>query len=380
MDDKTYSLAIARARKGTFVGERFNPDMLVTAREARGFVQTDLAERIDVSQPLIGKWEAGLSVPNDEQILLVANALGVQPDLFFVDRARRLASMSDFYHRAMSRARRTDVKAIHARCSIVDIQIDRLLRLTEIGPDRIPEIDPENHAGDLEKVAGMARVAMNIPPGPLLNLVDRIEAHGGIVVDRELEVDEIDALCRWVPELPKLFFLNGAKPADRIRFSLAHELGHTIMHFGKDRKPEDAEREANGFASAFLMPLKDFRRDVRSDISLADLAALKRKWRVSMQAIAVRAKAIGAIDDRRYESIFVQLSRKGWRKTEPVQIEGESPQIFADLLHKHIEAGYSQSDLAKLLFVTESDVVRMLADAAAPTWMGDGVRMRMVRD
>jgi Zn-dependent peptidase ImmA (M78 family)/transcriptional regulator with XRE-family HTH domain len=370
----------ARAERETFVGDRFNPAMLVTAREAHGLVQTELAAKINVSQPLVGKWEAGLSEPNAEQIALLASALGVQASLFFVDRARRLASMSDFYHRALSRAKRSDMKAVHARCSIVDIQIDRLLRLREFVQDRIPEIDPENHAGNVEKVASMARVAMGVGPGPLTNLVMCIEACGGIVVDRRLEVDEIDALCRWVPELPKLFFVNGAKPPDRIRFSLAHELGHTIMHFGKDRRPEEAENEANAFASAFLMPEKDFRRDVRPGIAIADLATLKRKWRVSMQAIAYRAKSIGAIEHRRYESIFVQMSRNGWRKTEPVNIEGESPTVFNNLLHQHVNAGFSVRDLAQLLFVTEKDISQMLADADSPSWSGEGVRMRLVRD
>ncbi|QOV88548.1 ImmA/IrrE family metallo-endopeptidase [Humisphaera borealis] len=380
MSSNMDSLAIARAPKESLFGTSFNSRMLITAREARTLTQSDLAERLGVSQALVGKWEADLLTPGIDQIDGIALALGVQRELFFVDRPRRLASMSDFYHRALSKARRADVKAIHARCNIIDIQIDRLLQLAEPSPDTIPSIDPENHAGDIEKVAAMARVAMNVAPGPLPNLVSVIEACGGIVVDRELEVDDIDALCRWVPELPKLFFVNGAKPPDRIRFSLAHELGHTIMHFGRDRDLAVAEKEANAFASAFLMPAKDFRRDVRPDLGLADLAALKRKWRVSMQASAYRAKAVNGIDDRRYESLYVQMSRKGWRKTEPIEIAGESPQVFTRLLQRHLEAGYTKSDLAKLLFVSEPDIDTMLADAAAPTFAEHGVRMRMVRD
>ncbi|HZL34273.1 MAG TPA: ImmA/IrrE family metallo-endopeptidase [Tepidisphaeraceae bacterium] len=379
MSNHEYSLGILRAPKETCIGERFNPAMLVIARESRGLVQTELAKRINVSQPLVGKWETGQSIPDEDQLTAITAALSVQPELFFVDRPRRLASMSDFYHRALSRAKRMDVKAIQARCSILDIQIDRLLQLTGTQADQIPDIDPDNHAGDTEKIAAMARVGMNVPPGPIPNLVELIERCGGIVVDRELEVDEIDALCRWVPELPKLFFINGSKPADRTRFSLAHELGHTIMHFGRDKDLAAAEKQANAFASAFLMPAKEFRRDVRPDLALADLAALKRKWRVSMQAAAYRAKTIGAIDGRRFDSIYVQISRNGWRKLDPIAIDGESPRTLNDLLQKHLDAGYSIGELAKLLFVSQEDVQRMLADADAPTWATDGVRMRMVR-
>lgn len=380
MEKSFDSLSPVRTRQATLFGGRFNPSMMITAREARGLTQSDLATAMEVSQPLIGKWEADLSAPNDEQMASLASALGVQPELFFVDRPRRLASMSDFYHRSLTRARRADVKAIHARCSIVDLQLDRLLSIADDPKvDLIPDIDPEKHTGDIERIAAMTRVAMNIDAGPLKNLVDAIEQCGGIVIDRKMEVDDVDALCRWVPELPKLFFVNGAKPADRTRFSLAHELGHTVMHFGRDFDLALAEKQANAFASAFLMPAKDIRRDLKPDLNLTDLATMKRKWRVSMQAIAMRARDLKAIDKRRFDAIYMQISRNGWRKMEPILIEGESPRIFNQLIKQHIDAGYTRSELAKMLFVMESDIVEMLADATSPTWAAEGVRMRLAR-
>lgn len=226
----------------------------------------------------------------------------------------------------------------------------------------------------------MARTAMGIGPGPILNLIEEIERCGAIVIDRQLEVDGVDALCRWVPEMPKLFFLNGAKPADRIRFSLAHELGHTVMHFGRDYDPKVAEDHADAFASAFLMPAADIRGDFRDGIRLADLAAIKRKWRVSMQAAARRAHSLGIIDARRYQSLCIQMSRKGWRKAEPVVIDGESPTTFVWLLKTHLDLEYSRADLAKLLLVSEETLERMIADADAPTFHEQGVRLRLLRD
>jgi Zn-dependent peptidase ImmA (M78 family)/DNA-binding XRE family transcriptional regulator len=379
MDKKLHSLMPVRAPRSPICSDRFNPSMLITAREARGMTQAQLAATMGVSQPLIVKWETDVSKPDDAQIALLAHALAVQADLFFVDRPRRLASMSDFYHRSLAKARRIDVKAIHARCNIVDLQIDRLLSISESEVDRIPDIDPHNHYGDVDHVAAMARVALNVEDGPVKNLVEVIERNGGIVIDRQMEVDDIDALCRWVPELPKLFFINGSRPADRIRFSLAHELGHTIMHFGRDYNLDEAEKQANAFASAFLMPAKDIRRDFTPDLGMPELAALKRKWRVSIQALIVRAFSLGAIDKRRYESLFVHLSRNGWRKTEPITVDGESPRVFNQLLQKAIEMGFTRSDLAKLLFVQEADIADMLTDASSPTWANDGVRMRLAR-
>lgn len=368
---------IARASRRATLTSRFNPAMLTTARESRFLSQTALAKKIGVSQALIGKWEADLSAPNDAQIEQLADALEVQTNFFFVDRPRRLASMSDYYHRAFSRARRTDVKAAHARCSVVDLQVDRLLDIATIPEDQIPLIDPRNHKGDVEKVAMMARTAMGVGSGPVKNLVEVIESCGGIVIDRVVEVDDVDALCRWVPELPKLFFVNGSRSPDRIRFSLAHELGHTIMHFGWDCEPRLAEEQANRFAAAFLMPAQEIKRDLKWSLNITDLAALKRKWRVAMSAIARRALTLGVVDDDHYKSLCIQMSRRGWRKTEPVEIDHESPSMFSGMLHQVLDSGYTIHDLANLLFMGEADVRKLLREEQSPTWERESVRLRL---
>ena len=142
----------------------------------------------------------------------------------------------------------------------------------------------------------MTRARMGVPPGPAENLVDTIEACGGIVIDRDLEIDNLDALCRWVPGLPKLFFLNGARPGDRMRLTLAHELGHTVMHINRDVDTKLAEDQARRFAAAFLLPASEIRRDLGVRLDIPKLSALKRKWRVSMQALAYRAHQLGCID------------------------------------------------------------------------------------
>ncbi len=371
MDEQKDNLGIVRPSSQPVPRNRFNPAMLATAREARLLSQTGLAKSMGISQALIGKWEVDLGSPNTDQIAALAAALDVQPELFFIDRSRRLATMSDYYHRALAKARRKDVKAIHARGSIIDIQIDRLLEISDL---------PEDYADNAERIAAMARTAMGIGPGPIPNLIEEIERCGAIVIDRQLEVDDVDALCRWVPEIPKLFFLNTTRPPDRIRFSLAHELGHTVMHFGRDYDPKVAEDQANAFASAFLMPANDIRHDFRCGLRIADLAAIKRKWRVSMQAAARRAHSLDIIDDRRYRSVCIQMSRKGWRKAEPIRIDGESPRTFSRLLKMHVDSGYSIADLAKLLLVSEKAVDRMIADADGPNFHDQGVRLRLLRD
>ncbi len=379
MPSDSDNMEILPARERPRESDKFNRAMLATAREAQFLSQSELAEGVGVSQALVGRWETGSAVPNADQVSALAAALKVRPELFFVDRPRHLTSMSDYYHRALVRASRRDVKAIHARCRILDIQIDSLLRLSEPTNDQIPTFDPKED-GSPEQIADLTRRAMGIGPGPIPNLVAVIEKCGAIVIDRDLEVESVDAICRWIPGLPKLFFLNGAKPPDRMRFSLAHELGHTVMHFGRDLDQKVAEDQANEFAPAFLMPANDIRSDFHGGVTLASLAAIKRKWRVSMQAAAMRALSVGAIDSRRLQWLFVQMSRNGWRKSEPITIAGETPTTLPRLLKSHLDAGFSRSDLADLLFMQEDTIDNMLIDVDSPNYDESGVRLRIVRD
>lgn len=354
--------------------------MLTSARELRRITQAALAESIGVGQPLIAKWEKAISIPNADQVTAMAKSLRVERDLFFVDRQRRLASMSDFYHRALAKAKPRDVKAMHAQCDIFDLRIDRLLNFADAPEDRLPELDIRDFGKDPEKASAEARRSMGVEAGPIPSLVKVIERCGGIVIDLGLDVEGVDALCRWVPALPKLFFINGARPADRIRFSLCHELAHTILHFGRDLDPKAAEVQADAFASAFLMPADQIRRDFKGKVTLADLAAVKRKWRVSMQAAAFRARALNVISESSYKWICIQMSRKGWRKAEPVTIPGETPRTFTRLLKLHEESGFTRLELAKLLLTDIADVDRILGDANSPSFEDHGVRLRLVTE
>jgi len=46
----------------------------------------------------------------------------------------------------------------------------------------------------------------------------------------------------------------------------------------------------------------------------------------------------------------------------------------------HVDAGYSITDLSKLLMTSEKYVEEMTSDVSAPTFQDHGVRLRLVRD
>lgn len=89
--------------------------------------------------------------------------------------------------------------------------------------------------------------------------------------------------------------------AVRDRFSIAHELGHYVLHFPlNDGQPmkayrfgsERVEWEANWFAAGFLMPADEFRT---SFSGRGSLPAVAKHFGVSMAAAEARANSLGLL-------------------------------------------------------------------------------------
>ncbi|WP_437601911.1 XRE family transcriptional regulator [Sorangium sp. So ce590] len=325
----------------------FNQELLVLAREARGLSQSDLATQVGMSQGHLSKIETGLIVPSPDIIRSVARVLRF-PERFFslTDRVYG-PSISEFYHRKRKAAPLKLIHQIHANINLHRMFLERLLRSAETPKIDIPRYDPDEFDGDVEEIARVVRATWQLPKGPIRNLTEAIEDAGGIVYKFQFETPLVDAVSCWVPDLPPMFFLNTGMPADRERMSLAHELGHMVMH--QMARP-DIEDEANKFAAELLMPAEDIRHQLR-DVSLASLAGLKPFWRVSMQALLVRASHLKTINESRYDYLWAELSRRGYKKREPVELDfpNESPSTMREILDAHAEQlGYTLNDLERL--------------------------------
>jgi Zn-dependent peptidase ImmA (M78 family) len=217
-------------------------------------------------------------------------------------------------------------------------------------------MDPEEFDSSVSQVARAVRAGWNLPRGPIKNVVHIIEDAGGIVVRFPFKTRLVDAVSRWVPGLPPMFFVNEGIPADRERLSLCHELGHLVMH--QSVRPE-IEDEANSFAAEFLMPENEIRPQL-VDLSIHKLASLKSLWRVSMQALVYRAQELNVIGRGKAQYLWVQLSRLGYRTREPSELDPprEEPSTLKQLVEVHTGAfRYSIKQMATLFRWNEPELV-----------------------
>jgi Zn-dependent peptidase ImmA (M78 family)/transcriptional regulator with XRE-family HTH domain len=352
----------------------FNPQMLLLARESRGFTQSALAQECAISQGHLSKIEAGLWPPGDDVLATLVRVLEFPPEFFFESASLFGPGVSEFFHRKRQDVSATVLKQAYARINLFLSHLSRLLRAVDIGPCAIPRFDRQDYK-TVQEIARAVRAAWSMPPGPVESVVATIERAGGVVLRCDFGSPRIDAISRWAPGLPPVFFVNQDIPADRQRLTLCHELGHLVLH---DAPVPEMEAEANAFAGEFLMPEREI-KPYLGDVTLHRLASLKPYWRVSMAALLYRAAELNRISENSKRYLWSQMSKHGYKRREPPELDvpEEKPTLFQEILDLHTgELGYSAEHLAGLLVLRPDHLRRDYGVTSAPA---ERPRMRLIK-
>jgi len=337
------------------------PRMLVLARESRGMTQGDVAAAMirvldgdgAVSQGYVSKAEAGRLSVGDDRLKLFAAALGYPVSLLTLDDDVYGVGVGLVYHRKRASLSATALRRIHAMLNLTRIQIRALLDASSRPPvDRFItfEVDDFDTAED---AAQALRAEWGLPNGPVKSVIGAIEDAGGMVAARVLAGRGLDAVSQRPATGNPVFLAHAVAPADRQRFTLAHEIGHVVMH----RVPAAGqEQQADQFASEFLMPARDIRAYFSGRLDLARFLELKAVWGVSAAALAYRAHALGAVSDWQYRQLQIEMSALGYRTTEPSPLTPERPTALPRLVKSLMRPRcYTAADLAQLTHLSESE-------------------------
>ena len=207
---------------------------------------------------------------------------------------------------------------------------------------------PTRTADDVESAAARVRDRWELGSGPVVNLIGLLEEKG-IKIYEARGIEGFEGLSGRCGDVP-FVAVSMEGPADRIRFTAAHELGHVLCDFDAAESPEG---ECHAFGAAFLLPrvaLEKTFRPPRRKVTLGDLAEIKETFGVSLQAIMYRAHALGFVTDRQLRSFRETIKAKGWVVREPVTYEGkERATRFRRLLHYAVAADILDVDRAAAL-------------------------------
>lgn len=336
---------------------KINTKLLTLARESRGLSLMELASKIDTSHANINRWEAGSVHINAEYFNRVQKAL-YYPESFFYQQGEIYPPT--FYRRRDKVAAKV-LNKLDANLNIYRFNLNQVIKATNYELANLPSLPLEKYETP-QKAAQELRKKWKIGRGAIENLAQIIEENNIMLLSIDFETDRVDGHSILTDNRHPVIFTNKSLLGDRQRFTLAYELGHLVMHaFGSAAFGTDLGHEANVFAAEFLMPEKEIRQDFKGKINLALLAELKKKWKVSMQAIFYRACDLGFLDYNQQRYILSQFNQLKIRRREPPELDvpREQYKLVRDLLTQYrIKQKITVANMAAYLHLEQDDFLQ----------------------
>jgi Zn-dependent peptidase ImmA (M78 family) len=347
----------------------FNPSRLTWARRRRGVTKTRLAAAVGIDLRSVSAYETGEFSPDPERLASMSRALKFPEGFFFGDDLEQPAFDTASFRSLskMTAGQRDTALGSGAIALLLNEWIES--RFTLPDPD-IPDLGRDASA---EGAAEAVRRSWGLGELPVKNMVHILEAKGARVYSLALDTAEVDAFSMWRQDRP-FVFLNTLKSSEHGRFDAAHELGHLVLHRHAAPSGQQAEQDANAFASAFLMPAASVRAHAPRFATIDQLIRLKKIWNVSLAALTYRLHKLGLLSDWHYRKLYIEISARGYRKSEPNGAPREVSQVLHKVFNALREENVTKHDVAAALNVNAEDVDELVFGLALTALEGSGRR------
>ena len=337
--------------------ESFDGHQLRMARELRRLNQRELAEgtrdintTAGVTSAAISQFERGDAIPTAETLALLVAVLEVSTEFLTHRIAHEEADVPAFFRslrsapaRERKRARNL-VQLVHRFAATLNEHVG----LPTVDVPLVPcdPFDAERGRREAaDDAAQEVRRAWELGNDPLQNVVREIEAHGVACIRLPFEEERVDAFSVPYSDRPIVVLSSDKDKWDRSRFDAAHELGHIVIHADVAGVVE-AEKQANEFAAAFLMPESGSKDELPNRPDWRRLLVLKNRWGTSIAALLYRARTLKVMPERTYVNATKVMAARGWRRHEPLNRDPESPTLLNSALHKTMQEDVDVRDEA----------------------------------
>ncbi|MDR1773269.1 MAG: ImmA/IrrE family metallo-endopeptidase, partial [Clostridioides sp.] len=320
--------------KGNIVAERIKE-----ARLSRCMSQAELSKITGVSPQVISLYEKGDSKPSPSVLIKIIEELNFPMDFFFqkYDNDYNEEDNSIIFFRS----NKSRTKKLENACEVKIKWVERVYNILKsyfyMPEINIPDLNITDYESlddnDIENITLKLREYWNLGEAPIGNLISMLQKNGFVISRIEVGSKKVDAFSKWIGDVPYIFLGSDKDCAVRSRFDLAHELGHLILHkninFEDIKEMDKLEEQANRFASAFLLPIESFNREVYSS-SIDGFLLLKKRWKVSMSAMIRRCLDTEILTDNQVRYLKAQMTQNGYWHREPLDdtLKIEKPYLF----------------------------------------------------
>lgn len=339
----------------------FNVTRLDIARNTRGLTKRQLADKLDISERHLKNYENGTTIPDPFMVNKMCSILNF-PEAFFYGDDLDSIPTSAVSFRSLSRLTSAKKRMALAHARLIQVLAEWIEKNFDLPDPDIPDAQEMMSGNPMtpESCAEIVRAHWGLGNEPIDHLIGLLEAKGVLVFSFALNIRDVDACCLWNGKRP-IIFLNTSKTAERCRFDAAHELAHLVMHkHGQNFSDvstieNNIEKEANMFASAFLMPKESLYGLTPTMTDLSSIIKLKKYYNVSAAALAYRLNDLNLMTEWSYREINRQLSIRG-KHNEPEPSEQEKSLLLSKIFSLLKSEGLSRYDLAKELDILPDEI------------------------
>lgn len=318
------------------------PNRIREARLFRELTQGDVAEAVGVTKQAVSQYETGVITPTTDIIMKLSEVLDFPLAYFSKSYHRELLTPIFFRKRKTSTKKNMIIFQTYIQwMTEIYIYIEKFITLPKLNLITFDKIGYTR--SEISDIATKLRRYWGLGDGPISNLILLLENNGVLISKIHLDVNKVDACSVFFTSAnttnrPMIFLTSGTTSV-RSRRDVAHELGHQVLHSWMDKeafeKNQDIiEKEADIFASYFLMPEAAMKREAYAVKSTDALLLMKQRWGASAQSILYHLIDIGCITDELAEKLKNSIYRRGWRTREPgdENLQQEKPELIKDAI------------------------------------------------
>lgn len=301
---------------------------LTFLRELNGMTVKEVAEELNVTSSYVSQMEHNKKNIDFNSIIKLSKVFGVSKKFILNEDPLPKLSKTMFYRKKSVVTKKKQVQASRKAClfSYLEEQVSLSFGLNYFTLPEYANFEEKFKMLNfrfIDSVANKVRKEFSFGNGPISNMTLLVEKMGIRISFVNLEDQGIDAIT--VKSEGRFYILINSNTSSsvRIRFNIAHELGHILLHskyseidVNNSSNHKRIEAEANHFASALLMPEDGIAADMYST-NMEHLKQLKKHWLVSIQALIYRGNELDLITDKQALFLRQTISRNHWRYTEP---------------------------------------------------------------
>lgn len=337
----------------------FTPTRLVLARRKRGLTKKQLAELINLTPQSISNFESEVinETPSEKTLENIAKVLEFPLSFFSKNKIDFISSESASFRALtkMTASQRDSALASGVLAFEVNDWIEQYFQLPQ---HNLPDLRNQTP----ESAATYLRQLWLLGEKPISNMVHLLESKGIRIYFIAEDYQNVDAFSIWNNGTP-FILLNTFKSSEPSRFDAAHELGHLVLHKHGIPRSREAEKEANRFASAFLMPEASMIAQAPNLPILNNLIKIKHYWLVSLSAVVYRLRALNLITEWQHRTLVIDINKNCYNKNEPFSIPKETSQIFTKVFNNLEQDNITKRKIAIELGISINDLYKLTSGA-----------------